>query len=128
MAASQPSMADSQSCTEVGTFDHTTSWTIKRFLLLLESSKVGDFLFSSEIEIKVVGPDGQPATTVWYLECDPAGSEEKYSGHISLFLNLKSLGRLTTKSIRAEVKLRLEAANQRSTSSPSTAFRCWDPR
>jgi hypothetical protein len=108
MASSQLPIADSQFCTKVATFEHSTSWTIERFLLLVESSKNKDLLKSPKFEIKVVDGDGQPTTTVWRLKCYPTGNDEESTDHVSLYLHLISLGHLKAKSIRAEVKLGLE--------------------
>jgi hypothetical protein len=109
MASSQLPIADSQFCTEVATFEHTTSWTIKRFLLLVESSKKKlNILESPKFEIKVVNGDGKPSTTVWFFRCFPGGDGEEGTDHVSLFLYLSSLGQLKAKSIRAEVELGLE--------------------
>jgi hypothetical protein len=110
MASSQLPIADSHCCTEVATFEHTMSWTIKRFPLLLQSAKNKDALEleSSKFEIKVVDGDGKPTTTVWYLRCFPAGDGEEGTDHVSLYLQLFSLGQMKAKSIQAEVKLGLE--------------------
>jgi hypothetical protein len=105
MASSQLPIADSQFCTEVATFEQTTTWTIKRFLLLVESSKSKDSLESPKFEIKVVDGDGKPTTTVWFFQCYPAGNVEESTDHVSLYLRLISLGQLKAKSIGAEVKL-----------------------
>jgi hypothetical protein len=108
MASSQLPIADSQFCTEVATFEHTTTWTIKRFLLLVESSKNKDSLKSPKFEITVVDGDGKPATTVWFLRCFPAGDNKESTGHVSLYLHPFSLGQLKAKSILAKVELGLE--------------------
>jgi hypothetical protein len=109
MASNQLPIADSQFCTEVATFEHTTTWTIKRFLLLVESSKKNqNILESPKFEIKVVNGDGKPSTTVWFFRCFPGGDGEEGTDHVSLYLYLSSLGQLKAKSIQAEVKLGLE--------------------
>jgi hypothetical protein len=106
MASKQVSIPDSRCCTEVATFEHTMSWTIKRFPLLMQSAKPKDSLESSKFEIEVVDCDGKPTTTVWSLRCSPAGDDEN-PNHVLLCIHLHSLGQLKAKKIRAEVELGL---------------------
>jgi hypothetical protein len=101
-------LADSQFCTEVATFEHTTSWTIKQFLLLIKSAKTKDMLESPAFDIPVFRSDGQPVFTTWNLRCYPAGNEEASKNHVSLYLHLASLCHMGDKSIRAKFEIGLE--------------------
>jgi hypothetical protein len=107
-------LVDSQFSTEVATFEHTTSWTIKQFLLLIKSAKNKDTLESPVIAIKVVRSDGQPASSTWMLRCFPAGDAEAVKDHVSLYLHLCTSGLLPPKSkssLRATVEIRSGPTN-----------------
>ncbi len=108
MATKQAPIADLKFYTKVATSDRSVSWTIEKFPLLVKMTANGEALTSPNFEIEVTEGDGKQATTKWYLQCYPTGVKEEDAGHVSVYICIASLGKLSTKNIRAQCELRLQ--------------------